>query len=321
MSIIDSFIQKIKPKSNYLIIHRKEIFKIIGFVGLCFLITILTIISVAQYYDYKIDFIGINPSEPMRYQTVTLLYPETAPDIPINDNRGNPVNLPLFSINIGLQYNGTLSEGSTVYVSSVGCIYPEGRKDIIQATLFDQYNKMTVQNYSVVFGFEGASLRRLPETIFDTPHGEFPIDFINADRLQIYPESSLSTWPMRQAIVWNNQGDYHPYTIISFKNGTTVYVPYQRAVIHVDGLDVIRQERYSRINTWLAIVIFFFTVVTSFTLLYQLRPKTISKILGVNEEIQNPNSNSSTDKQQSPSIEKQPPEKSHDFGAKHKKRN
>ncbi|WP_424733125.1 hypothetical protein [Methanoregula sp.] len=209
---------------------------------------------------------------------------------------GTPVSLPLLSVDICLQYNGTLAEGTKVNVSAVGFLYPDGQKvNIPSIFVAGSQNKENIVNNPVWVGFEGASLYNESNANFLTPNGEAPValEAVDASMLRIPRWSdSGSLWPYYQSITWDIQGDYHPYLIVLFNNGTDTSEYYSDYTVHVSGSDVIQQENYARISTWLAVILFFFTVIASLPILWGLTPKKFKEKLAVFDETQKAQSDS-----------------------------
>jgi hypothetical protein len=187
------------------------------------------------------------------------------------DSNGTIVNPLLFSVDIFLIYDEPLVEGTTVSVGAIGVVYPEGQDilgDISDPDLPKTYER------SVWAGFRGATTA-IPynESTSERVNivGCFPVHLINASQQKIAVIKDKQNIPILQKILWDTQGDYSPYVIFPFStNDTSKSIVFDEKKIHVGGSDVARQESYSKVNTWLSIVLFVFTVITAFPTLYEL---------------------------------------------------
>jgi len=194
--------------------------------------------------DWKIDFLNINPSEKQNEIIQSFDYPPsgpTGPHIIVGEN--GTTGLPLFSITIGLLYSGTLAEGRPAYLTAIGSIYPEGIEVIDE----------------VHVGFEGASYySETGSVLSNTP----PLYKPKLNPTDVYTMTILTGTVPTLPITWNVQGDYCAYIYISFKNGSDpTTITLQDFKVHVSGLDVIRQERYDRINFATAVALGFFAII------------------------------------------------------------
>lgn len=259
--------------------ERKEYARLIFFI-VVFFIFILTIILTCSVIFDNLDLLGMGTANQRPPIVLHLLYPPPSAlyqDI-IEQSPNNMSSL--VTVNIALQFSGPLVEGTPVNVSAVGFVYGEGRETIKSISFFEtNKNKVTFPHYAM-FGFEGASVYNESDTNFDTPNAEFPIDLQeNSDVLTLLRWDNEKPWPPYQSLKWDLQGDYYPILSITFNNETTVTTVYRDKKIHVSGSEIIRQERYAKISTWLAIAILVLTIVTSADLLFKLRPKFITDLL------------------------------------------
>ena len=144
---------------------------------------------------------------------------------------------PYFSADIFLRYYGTLTERQPVYVSTGGFVYPPDGQKLIGT-------KNPSFNYSVLVGYTGASLYN--ETISNPA-----VPFIGGQTYAPLVENSTpqissipvdlpqSLFPWNQIITWDVQGDYYPYIMIKFSNGTEITQTYPDYKIHINGYDVV----------------------------------------------------------------------------------
>jgi len=183
---------------------------------------------VTYVFDWKIDFLNINPSDkPNPPKLMVLDYPPsgpTGPMIVIGENGMTGVSL---SVDVYLTYTGTLATGTIVDLATIGFLYPEGQQKIDWVSV----------------GFEGSSYYLATS---NTP-AQFRPQLENSDA---YTQSIDA--PILGTITWDTQGDYYPFIILNFKNGSaplTVNYQDQNHKIHVSGSDVVQQEYYNRKNT------------------------------------------------------------------------
>ncbi|MGB8219849.1 MAG: hypothetical protein WCE46_05640 [Methanoregula sp.] len=280
---------------------RLRFFKWLTFLALLISIVFLTATVIYNYADWKLDFLGINPHDPIQQEDVHVWYPYTAP---------LATTTPYFSADIFLRYYGTLTERQPVYVSTGGFVYPPDGQKLIGT-------KNPSFNYSVLVGYTGASLYN--ETISNPA-----VPFIGGQTYAPLVENSTpqissipvdlpqSLFPWNQIITWDVQGDYYPYIMIKFSNGTEITQTYPDYKIHINGYDVVQQEKYTRVSTWLAIVLFFLTVILSGEIFYKVSPDIILKFFGIersrcnNYEYPDETNTGSNKSQPSPKIP-QPP--------------
>lgn len=298
-----------------------ETIKIILLVLGVTLIGIFSFVAIVNILDWKVDFLNINPSEQSHTKTVYLTYPPTHHE-PFNlideGGGGDIINPLLFSVDIFLQYDGVLTEGSKVDIAAVGWVYPNGEKEL--PIIKDEYGEV---GRMVAVGFEGASPYNPLFRNQSDYAGQINVRLQNVQIRQMFDPKYVKMLPKLKNITWENQGDFEPYITFVSSNYTVVTVSYPNYKIHVSGADVKRQERYARIQTSLTIVLFFFTVIASIGLLVPLIPKRWFKQLGFdvnendpkNSENATPDNNKTGTKTESP-----PPQIPHNPPPKPKKK-
>lgn len=256
------------------------------------LMVLLTLTVIANYFDYKIDFMNINPSEKHIDKYIDLYYPPTAM-IPIEERTetGEIVNQPLFSVHILLRYDGDLVEGKKVDAIAVGYAYPKGQTLLSTPNLLSRQVKYENQSvdlkYVVLTGFDGTSNYNESSSMMPFSRGEllvFMEDYNNPTMHRIFRLKDYDMVPPTATITWDNEGDYSPYITFVDSNKTITTVPYSDYKIHVSGSEVVKQEKYARISTWLAIVLFVFTLFQSITFLREINPDLVSKLVGKKTE-------------------------------------
>ncbi|MFA5268803.1 MAG: hypothetical protein WC379_12605 [Methanoregula sp.] len=258
--------------------NTKEIAKWFAFLSI-FAILMITVFLFGITILDNFDLLGFNTPKQEPSQIIHLAYPpyETFA-YEVKTFNGTIEKTPLLTIDIALFHTGDLVEGSKVDVSAVGLIYPKGREIIASP-----HSKGAIINfeYGAVLGFEGATIYKELEAQSKSPGGEFPVNLQpDMDYLSIQRWNQSSPWPHYQTIKWDTQGDYYPMISIPLKNGTTLEARYPNKIIHVGGSDVIRQERYAKISTWLSLAILALTIVTSAELLFRVLPTYISDLIG-----------------------------------------
>ncbi len=260
---------------------------------LVLIILFLSATVIANYFDIKVDFLNINPSDQHHEKYIDLYYPQNSMVSIFETLPGGDIeNLPLFSVHILLLYDGELIEGKKVDVIAVGYVYPDGQKllsppeKIVQTVKYydSQGNGEEVDlNYIVLGGIEGAEHYQDSEAILPFSRGRFPVlmhDYNNTQKLRIFrlTEEQKGSRP-HATITWNTQGDYSPFIIFVDSNKTINSIKYSEFKVHVSGSEVAKQEKYARISTWLAIVLFFFTLIESISYLRRLNPDFFSTLL------------------------------------------
>jgi len=226
-------------------------------------VMLMIIVAAVNIFDIQTDQFNINPSPVSNYKIVYLSYPSMNAQL-IDAGANNTVrNLPLLTVEILLQYNGYLTEKKQINVTALGFVYGDGKKEIVN-------NFEGTDGHNIYIGFEGATSYNESET--DYVDGAFPI---NLYELQYEPSSigyfkkgimKNFSLPVH-SITWEMQGDYYPYITICYANNTIQNVRFEDYKIHVSGSDIEQQEKYSRINTSLTIVLFFFSLIASIELL------------------------------------------------------
>jgi hypothetical protein len=76
------------------------------------------------------------------------------------------------------------------------------------------------------------------------------------------------------SIVWDKQGDFEPFMVISFTNSTTASLTFPYLTVHVNSLDVARSERYNRVNAAVSIALVFFAFVEGYGMLRDIDKRT-----------------------------------------------
>jgi hypothetical protein len=203
---------------------------------------VIVLYLAANVYDWKINI--LNPPEKQNEMIKSFDYPSsdpTGPHIVIGEN--GTTGLPLFSITIGLLYDGILAERKPAYLTAVGSVYPEG------AQVVDE----------VHVGFEGASYYSETDAVLsNTPPAYKP----ELKPTEVYTLTMLTGTVPTLPITWNVQGDYCAYIYVSFKNGSApITMTLQNFKVHVNGLDVIQQERNNRISLATTVTMGFFGII------------------------------------------------------------
>ena len=185
--------------------NRKGIFKGIATVILIAIFIFIIVVALPNIFNWKIDFMGINPSEQTHGKLIHLEYPPSRiPQIELNSsNEYNLSGLPLLSIDIGLQYNGILVEDTPVEIGATGFVYPDGQKIIKRAIL----GGGLTYNYSVGLKFESASVYDINHTNFPIEMPTIPVDLHNASYI-IHSRPPNNILPTLLTISWDTQGDY-----------------------------------------------------------------------------------------------------------------
>jgi hypothetical protein len=264
--------------------------KVLAFAFLVIVVGYLTLITIAIIFDKPIDFLNFNSPEPTYTKYIHMDFPSLAPAETLTRVDGKFVNLPLFSVDIALEYNGILAEMKPVKVASNGYVYAEGQKLISSGNVsYSLNNDLEMYPYVAIVGFDGAQLYNQtdPSAINSLPNGQIAVNLQpSSDPYIVYrPATPLSPSITKEVITWGTQGDYSPFITIIYKNNntpSTILYPYEK--IHISGSDIDRQEKYAKTNTWLSIALFFFTLIASLTLLFQLAPSRLRKLFIIEEE-------------------------------------
>jgi len=184
-------------------------------------------IHLLAYVLWNVDILNLNPEKPKSTSMMVLDYPPsgpTGPMITIGENLTmHGVSL---SVNIFLEYYGILAEDTPVNLSAIGFLYPDGQQVI------DWINVgLAASTYYHASSNVPAQFRpQLTDTNTYTQSIDAPI---------------LGT------ISWNTQGDYYPFIVLNFINGSSpITVNYQDPFykVHVSGVDVIMQEVSNKKN-------------------------------------------------------------------------
>lgn len=236
----------------------KRLVVAVGGVTLVFAHVLVAFYLCANIIDWKIDFLGINPSEPHseRHFPVMTYPPSNGSGFQI----GDPSNTIIFE-DFYLRYNGsTPVENQPLELSVIGTLAPSFAEKI----------------HSVSFYFDGA----LP----------YPVGsgtYTGGWGISLYPTTNHQSnaislgafiWGTPVVINWQVQGDYYPSITINYGNFTHItqsYLDCQNFRIHIDSTDVLRQQSSNRINTSISIAMAFFGFVDgSIVVGHLLRRKT-----------------------------------------------
>jgi hypothetical protein len=235
--------------------------------GLILLLSLYSISNIAELYTHQPE------KQHMKY--IRLDYP-TDIILPTSSYtpEGNVNNPLLFTVDIYLIYNEPLIEGTPVTVKGVGFLYPKGQQVIGP---IKDYKKGTIFHNAAIGGFKEAISSDNTKYNID---GAFPIIFKNSsmpETLGPNPNPNvLEKLPVLQQIYWETQGDYSPYIYFPFVNDSFPVFLFNENKIHINGPETLWQENYSKINTWLSIVLVVFTIITTSKLLYELGCKVCS---------------------------------------------
>lgn len=286
----------------------------------------MAFVAAINILDVKVDTFNINPSTQTNYITLYLSYPSLdAKSIQLMDVGAGytPTNLPLLSVEILLAYDGYLTEKKEVTVKAFGIVYGDGKKEI-WSCLSDTPNmpKSPEYRHNILIGFEGASPSNESQEQYNL-NGEFVTTLNEASndtqRVLFIKKSAMKDLPIpSHSMTWETQGDYYPYITVYFLNGTSSHIPYSNYKIHVNTPDIERQDRYSRINTSLTIVLFFLSLLASIELLTQLFPKYWLNKLGTGGDSEYPKNSTADQTQKSTEEKKSHPEKSDNPSTKQK---
>ena len=205
-------------------------------ITLIFLNVMSVFYFVANYFDWKIDTLNINPSDKTTVTSTTYMYPHFA-GVAVQEN-GSFTTDALFDIDIRTAHNGTLAEGAPLYFYAYGVIFPKGQQAIAH----------------IWIGFRGSSHYTFSGAIDYAPISEVSLDAMDYG----YPFSLPSSFIFSESTVvkWDVQGDYYPYLQLSFKNGSQLAdVDLQVGKVHVGGFNEIQMQNYTRVGTSAAITV------------------------------------------------------------------
>lgn len=204
---------------------KRKVFSIV----LVILIAFFVFQLVVNFLDIKMDVINPSAEQTTIEYTNSIYYDyPSSPDVPhiTIDENGTSHGLPLFSLTITYSYNDILAEGTTFYLTASGSLYPEGQQTIDRVDV----------------GYDGASFA---DGSFRNYPPLFTANLYDADYLSMVapPSGEVLVLPIR----WNTQGDYYPYIVITYKNGSVpTTVNLIDGKVHVFGLDIVLQEEYNR---------------------------------------------------------------------------
>ncbi len=256
---------------------KLRFFKTIAFFALSFSILILTWIVIINTYPIFIS--TIFPQNTHYTREIHLFYPDTyATTIPLmgmHEGGGVDENYENLSVDLLLQYDGVLCEGTPVSVTAFGFLYPNFN-DTVTSLVTSQRTELPK---SILIGFDSASSYDKSPNLVGSG-SEFPLQLVNVDSIQYFNESQLKDFPISNKIIWSAQGEYSPYIVIP-THSHLIFADFPAYKIHVSGREVALQGEYSRISTLLAIVLYFFTLISGCKILYKIRPKWILKWLDI----------------------------------------
>lgn len=253
--------------------------KIIEFSIIVIIFVFVSIITLANIFDQKIDAFNINPTEKFQNPTMHLVYPNTNPLVGSLIEKGaGPIDEPIVSLDICLNYTGTLVEGKKVDVSAVGFVYREGQKILVNNTdIMYPDGGHVLMNYSAIVGFEGASVYDTSDITYLSPQGEFPLN-LQEDNSSIVKTANQKggPWPVYQFIKWNLPGDYYPFIILRFRDGSFNVIRYTDFKVPIGDLNIIQQEKNTRINTSLTFALLGLTLILCIQVLFEVLPDEIN---------------------------------------------
>jgi hypothetical protein len=285
--------RKNKPKELYfpltfISIVRKYL-NAIAFFALLTLVSVLIVFSLSIILDLS----NHQPENP-HVKYVHLDYPsDIILPASVYTHEGILDNPLLFSADIYLIYDEPLVEGTIVTVKGVGLLYPNGQKVIGS---FKNNNTGEIFHNAAIGGFREAFSfnKSSPHDTKYNFNGAFPILFKNSSMpLAVIPDKDIQLLPIIQQIHWENQGDYLLYVLFPYSNGTSRIFLFDDNKIHVNGPEIMWQEKFSEINTWLSIVLLVFTVITTIKLLSKMGRKMCSDF-SILQNHRNENKNSPT---------------------------
>jgi hypothetical protein len=254
---------------------------------LAVIIFLTTVAAIMNFLDWKTDFLGINPPDKLHQPKVMHLeYPPASisGSIIINYPNNTVKGLPMVSVDVAIQYSGTLIEQTPVNIGANGYVYADGIGKIAGLNV----PELNIDFDTVlILGFEGANFNDTNTNVQHLPFGQIYINLRNDENAtKIHYSVPKSDQPLEvlQTLKWDVQGDYSPYTTILFSNGTSVTTLYPQYKIHVSGSEVVAQEHYSRVNFWLSVALFFFALVEAPRYLSPLLPRKWQEKLGINKK-------------------------------------
>jgi hypothetical protein len=253
--------KEIKIKAKYI--------KVGIFVILLLITILMLVVAFVNYFDIKTDFLNLNPPDKLNEKNIFLSYPSYAPARLIQYNSPKQDNFPEILFNLTLQYRGVLTERTKVNVSAIGII------DTDHASPFND-NPIAF----VIIGFDHANppegeilmLNPLIVEPFDN-YSELKQKPLIVDNL-LSRSHNLTEGTYANTIFWEDQGDYTPYITITYRNKTSKIVEYPNQKVHVVSPDIINQEKNSRVNTLISIVLLIFSTITMLQLIVELFPET-----------------------------------------------
>lgn len=150
-------------------------------------------------------------------------YPSSSPPL-IEISENGTKGLPTFSVQVEIKYTGILAEGTPVFLAAQGLVYPDGQ-----------------QISGIQVGYQGASW--YPNIITNVS----PYFDVNPQYTDIY-SFIIPDNPVKGIYIkWDTQGDFYPFVVLSFKNGSApVTLPLNDPKVHVYGLEAIQQQKDAR---------------------------------------------------------------------------
>lgn len=249
-------------------------FNLALFFVLSLIIVILSVYSMTNI----VDLYANQPEEP-HIQTIVLPYPNTMSEVyQGNSNVANELPSKIFTIVLYLKYDEPLVEESQVQVTGYGIQYQNDQKLIDPG--FTDFEGINYPSCAQVV-FQSAISKTKNNAMVSG--GSLPVYLFNSDeQVPILFEINQSSAFLNflgapniysEIVSWDTEGDYSPIVVIRLVNGTRLIIPYNDHKIRVNPYEVARQNNYTKINTWLAIVLFFFTIVTTAPILHGLGKK------------------------------------------------
>jgi hypothetical protein len=275
-----------KMRFNIKEIGIKRILKFFAFVILAIIIAYLVITIVYVTMDWKTGFLNINPPEQTHIIQRHFDVPTVEPPFSVTKANEQSSEGQLLSADVFFQYKGILAEGIPVEINTTGLLYTEGQKENVN---------------NAIVGFDGAMIYNASN--YYVPNGQTPIHLLKSDSHSIIvkkPPQIMSPSDIDETIEWDTQGDYPPFLVVTFTNKTPLTIWYPNQKIHISGSDIVRQEKYSLINTRLSIAIFWLTLMTSLSMLCKFAPKMLSWFCSENKTNKPDNNISDTPEKEKP---------------------
>lgn len=236
--------------------------------GLIRLIILIVVIFFLGYLWYTAisgsSNLNLNSNLP-QYKMIHLSYPNIEPEeLFLMGSTYSNLSTEKLAINVTLQYQGTLAEGTPINVSAGGNLYDISLPIKILAVGFESANSN--------IGDNGEIIMRNPLT---SPIIGYPAqtDLNLEEHGFLFRPVATKNF---ETISWDAPGDYTPYITIWDLNNTPVTYEYPTKKIHVSASDVTIQEKFSFVNLWLTYAILF---ATSVMLILAIIPKKYLDLL------------------------------------------